>query len=227
MNIVDLVRNALTALNVSVTEFNLGYMFALMVIALTLLVLFIIRIILALIFRKKRCSKISIKSANGDAFISCTAIMSVIKALEKEFNALTINKVNLYRYGQKPFLEVYLDFDASQGGLPEHSERFKQKVIESLDKLFGIRNIKCVHLHLRNVKLDGVPELNPPVNALDFPKTTEIAVGPISLAGKEKKKEKSPEPVKAPLIKEPAALKDAKDKKQEKEEKPKKVKIEK
>ena len=221
MNISELIRSVLNSVNVPVTDFTLGYMAALVIIALTLLVLFIIRIIFALVFRKKRCSKISIKSPNGDAFISCSAIMAVIKALESDFSALTINKVNLYRRGKKPFIEVYLDFDASQGGLPEHSEKFKNRVLESLEKIFGIKNIRSVHLHLRNVKLDGVPELHHPPKALDFPKTTEIAVGAVSMPSK-------PEPA-AAVIKEPAPLKEEKpeEKAKDKEEKSSKLKIKK
>jgi hypothetical protein len=149
---LEFLKSILTALDVPVNDFTLGYFFALVVIALTLLCLFIIRIILKIIFRKKRCHNISIKSDNGNACISCSAIMAAIKALEKEFNALSINKVNLYSYRKRPFLEVNLDFDASKGGLPSHAEKFKVRVIETLDALFGIKNIKKVHLLLRNVQ---------------------------------------------------------------------------
>ncbi len=150
---VDFLKSILTAVNIPITDFNLGYFFALIVVGLTLLGIFIIRIILKIIFRKKRCHAIGIKSDNGDAFISCSAITAVIKALEKEFSAFTINKVNLFRYGKKPFVEIHLDFDTSKGGLPAHADKFKVRVIQSLDALFGVRNIKKVHLYLRQVQL--------------------------------------------------------------------------
>ncbi len=183
------LKSTLTALNIPVTDFNLGYFFALYIVALTLLGLFIIRIVLKIIFRKKRCHTISIKSDNGNALISCSAIMAVIKALEKEFAALTINKVNLFRYRNKPFLEVHLDFDASKGGLPSHAEKFKLRVIESLDALFGIKNIKKVHLHLHHVQLNDAEILKTEKMVLEkSPATAEISVGSMKLPAKKQKK---------------------------------------
>ena len=184
----DYIQDILSVLNIKDIPFNRGYLVALMVVSITLLAIFIIRIILKIIFRKKRCHTISIKANNGSAFISCSAIMAVIKALEKEFTALTINKVNLFRYRNKPFLEIYLDFDASKGGLPAHAAKFKLRVIESLDALFGIKNIKKVHLHLRNVQLNNADILKTEKMVLETNKTAEISVGSMKLPEKKEKK---------------------------------------
>jgi len=188
---IDYIGKMLHMLNIDDNAFTRGYFFALAVVCLTLLCLFIIRIILKIIFRKKRCHTINIKSDNGIAFISCSAIMAVIKALEKEFSALTINKVNLFRYGKKPFIDIYLDFDASKGGLPAHAEKFKLRVMQSLESLFGIKNIKKVHLHLRNVQLQDADILKTEKMVLETHKTAEISVGSLKLPEKEEgKKEK-------------------------------------
>jgi hypothetical protein len=184
----DYIQDILSVLNIKDIPFNRGYLVALMVVSITLLAIFIIRIILKIIFRKKRCHTISIKADNGSAFISCSAIMAVIKALEKEFSALTINKVNLFRYRNKPFLEIYLDFDASKGGLPAHAAKFKLRVIESLDALFGIKNIKKVHLHLRHVQLNDADILKTEKMVLETNKTAEISVGSMKLPEKKEKK---------------------------------------
>jgi len=184
----DYIQDILSVLNIKDIPFNRGYLVALMVVSITLLAIFIIRIILKIIFRKKRCHTISIKANNGSAFISCSAIMAVIKALEKEFSALTINKVNLFRYRNRPFLEIYLDFDASKGGLPAHAAKFKLRVIESLDALFGIKNIKKVHLHLRHVQLNDADILKTEKMVLETNKTAEISVGSMKLPGKKEKK---------------------------------------
>lgn len=194
---LEFLKSILTTVNIPINDFNLGYFFALVVVALTLLALFIIRIILKIVFRKKRCHTITIKSDNGSAFISCSAIMAVIKALEKEFSALTINKVNLFRYRNKPFIEIYLDFDASKGGLPTHAAKFKLRVIESLEALFGIKNIKKVHLHLRHIQLHEADILKPGLTALETHKTAEISVGSLKLP--EKKEEKKAIVEKAPV----------------------------
>ena len=190
---INFLKDMLTTMDIPINDFNLGYFFALVVVGLTLLGLFITRIILKIIFRKKRCHTISINANNGSAFISCSAIMAVIKALEKEFSALTINKVNLFRYGNKPFLEIYLDFDASKGGLPAHAAKFKLRVIESLNALFGIKNIKKVHLHLRHVQLHDADILKTKKIdvGLETHKTAAISVGSLK-AAETKKEEKAP-----------------------------------
>ena len=174
---LEYLKELLIAIKIPVNDFNMGYFFALVVVGLTLLGLFLIRIILKIIFRKRRCNNISIRSGNGDAFISSTAIMSVIKALEKEFKSLTINKVNLYRRRHSPFLEIYLDFDASKGGLPAHADKFKKRVIESLETLFGIKNVRKVHLFLRHIQLHDLDVLRTEKMPLSLHKTTEISVG--------------------------------------------------
>ena len=196
---LDYIRSFLPMLNIEANDFNTGYFFALAVVTLTLLAIFIIRIIFKIIFRKRRCHTISIKSDNGDAFISCSAIMTVIKALEKEFKALTISKVNLFRHRNKPFLEVYLDFDASKGGLPSHADRFKQRVIESLEALFGIKNIKKVHLHLRNIQLSDLDIMKTQKTVVDAPKTAQISIGSMNIPVD--KEEKTPTEVKKDPVK--------------------------
>ena len=202
---IEFLKYLLTTVNIPINDFNLGYFFALVVVGLTMLGLFIVRIILKITFRKRRCHTININSDNGIAFISCSAIMAVIKALEKEFSALTINKVSLFRYGKKPFLEIYLDFDASKGGLPTHAAKFKLRVIESLNVLFGIKNIKKVHLHLRHVQLHDADILKTkqviPDIAMDSNKTAEISVGSVKPPKAEDKKTE----VKAPADKKKAA----------------------
>lgn len=210
---IAFLKTILTALNIPITDFNLGYFFALVVVASTLLGLFLIRIILKIIFRKKRCHTISIKADNGCAFISGSAILAVIKALEKEFSALTINKVNLFRYRNKPFLEIYMDFDASKGGLPAHAEKFKLRVIQTLEALFGIKNIKKVHLHLRHVQLHDADILKTEKITVETHKTAEISVGSLKLPEKEKKEEKKEEKQEKATDEKDKAPEDKKDKK--------------
>jgi len=213
---LDFLKEMLTTINIPINDFNLGYFFALVVVALTLLGIFLIRIILKIVFRKKRCHTISIKADNGNAFISCSAIMAVIKALEKEFSAFTINKVNLFRYGNKPFIEIYLDFDASKGGLPAHASKFKIRVIESLDALFGIKNIKKVHLHLRHIQLHDADIFKTAKMQLDSNnKTAEISVGSLKIPEEKEKKAPVVKEEKKPVDKNKAAA-DTKDKKDKK-----------
>lgn len=183
--VLETIRGLLPAFNMEVNDLNTGYFFALFVVGVTLLALIVIRVILKILFRRKRCHSIHIKSDNGDDVISGSAIMAVIKALENEFKALTINKVNLFRYRRIPFLEVYLDFDASKGGLPDHSGKFKKRVSESLDAIFGIKNIRFAKIHVRHVQLHNADILSP---AMETHKTAEISVGNLQVPGKEEEK---------------------------------------
>ncbi|MCP3965857.1 MAG: alkaline shock response membrane anchor protein AmaP [Lentisphaerae bacterium] len=165
-------------------EFNKGYLTGVAIVVLAILVLLVLRIILALIFRKKRCSSIKIKSDNGDTCVSRAAITSVVKSLEKEFKFINISRVNLYATKKVQFLDVLIDFDASGGGLPPQSDKFKERVLEAVKEVFGIATVRKVHIHLRNINLDKapvktLPSVNvPKIEVAKSTSTTEKAFKP-------------------------------------------------
>ncbi|QSH41471.1 alkaline shock response membrane anchor protein AmaP [Lentisphaerota bacterium ZTH] len=153
----ELINKILQFEKVQLNDFNKGYLAGVAIVLLVILALLVLRIILALIFRKKRCSSIKMKADNGDTCVSRAAITSVVKSLEKEFKFISISRVNLYATKKAQFLDILIDFDASGGGLPPQSDKFKSRVLEAVGEVFGIHTIKKVHLNLRHINLDKAP----------------------------------------------------------------------
>ncbi len=138
--------------NSELYDFNLGYIAGITVVVVILLLLLILRLLLAFIFRGRRCPGITISDPRGDVFISRTAVHTVIKSLEKEFRHFSIYKVALY--GKKRHnIKIFINFDASGGGLPPQTTEFKGRVLDELKNTLGIDTINKVHVHLKNIKI--------------------------------------------------------------------------
>lgn len=134
-------------------DFNRGFLTAIAVILLILFILLVLRLLVAFIFRTRRCSGITINGNNGDVFISSSAITSLIRSLEHEFKFVEIDKVRLYTCNRQQFMNIQIDFDASGGGLPPLSANLQARVLSALKDVFGIESITKVNITLRNVTI--------------------------------------------------------------------------
>lgn len=146
-------------------DFNMGFISAIALVLAILFFLLILRLVVAFIFRNRRCHGITINGENGDIFISGSAITSLIRALENEFKFVAIDKVRLYTRSRQPFLNIQIDFDAAGGGLPPQSADLQLRVLASLKETFGIESIKKVHITLRNITVsDSHPRIDFPAS---------------------------------------------------------------
>lgn len=139
-------------------DFNVGYATGVGVVLAVLVLLLSVRLILAFIFRTRRCHEIRIKGEDGDVFVSRNAVNSVVNSLEKEFKNLIISKVSLNAVRKRQFINIYVDFNADSGGLPPQADELKRRVLEALETVFGITTVRKVHICLRNVQLVDVPK---------------------------------------------------------------------
>ena len=145
--------------------FNRGFLSAIAVILAILFILLVLRLIVAFIFRTRRCSGVTINGENGDVFISSSAITSLIRSLEHEFKFVEIDKVRLYTRSKVQFLNIQIDFDASGGGLPPLSADLQSRVLSALKDVFGIESINKVHITLRNITIN---EPLPKIEKVEF-----------------------------------------------------------
>ena len=146
-------------------DFNMGFLSAIAVILAILFILLVLRLIVAFIFRTRRCSGVTINGENGDVFISSSAITSLIRSLEHEFKFVEIDKVRLYTRSKVQFLNIQIDFDASGGGLPPLSADLQARVLSALKEVFGIESITKVHITLRNITIN---EPLPKIEKIEF-----------------------------------------------------------
>jgi hypothetical protein len=143
-------------------DFNMGFLSAITVILAILFILLVLRLIVAFVFRTRRCGGVTINGANGDIFISNSAITSLIRSLENEFKFVEIDKVRLYTRNKQQFLNIQIDFDASGGGLPPLSADLQNRALAVLKGVFGIESINKVHITLRNITI------NEPLPKIEF-----------------------------------------------------------
>ncbi len=146
-------------------DFNRGFLSAIAVILAILFILLVLRLIVAFIFRTRRCGGVTINGDNGDVFISSSAITSLIRSLEQEFKFVEIDKVRLYTRSKQQFLNIQIDFDASGGGLPPLSADLQARVLSALKDVFGIESITKVHITLRNITIN---EPLPKIEKVEF-----------------------------------------------------------
>jgi hypothetical protein len=160
---LDFIKQVVQAKGAAAHDFNLGYLTGVGVVLLIVLVLLVIRIIFAIAFRRKRCNGITIKDSKGDVFISRPAVETVVKSLEKDFKFLTISKVGLWTRKRVQYIKIYIDFDASGGGLPPQASGFQDRVLAALKDVFGIESVRKVYISLRKVKLNELPPAKPEI----------------------------------------------------------------
>lgn len=170
----EFIKALLQPQNSELYDFNMGYVAGITVAVAIMVVLLLLRLLLAFFLRGRRCPGVTIAEPLGDVFISRTAIHAVIKALEEDFRNFSIYKVNLY--GRKRHnVKVFINFDASGGGLPPQTTEFKNRVLEELKNTLGIETLSKVNVHLKNIRI-GREEL--PVS---IPAEDESALSDINL----------------------------------------------
>jgi hypothetical protein len=134
--------------------FNQGYITGIAVILGVLVLLLILRLMAAFVFRTKRCSCITIAGEHGDIHIAATAITTSVKALENEFKFINIEKVKLLSRKNNPYMNIDIIFNPNGGGLAPQSSELQAKVISTLFDTFGIEGIKRVDISLKNITVE-------------------------------------------------------------------------
>jgi hypothetical protein len=129
------------------SEFNQGFMAALVLILALMLVLLILRGILFLVFRTRRCSTIVVKRQDGNTVVARDVVASVVNQELIPYPALSAEKIQLTRKGKEYQLTIYCRYLLSdQAGLPSFCDEFKPRLKEALQKGFGINTLTDIRL---------------------------------------------------------------------------------
>ena len=168
--LADLIKYIFDKLHIVTTDFNLGFFAGVGLALILVLILITVEIIFMLFFRQKKCSGITIAEADGDTFVSKTAISSLIMHLEKDFPLISIKKLLLYKKGKKHSLKIYINFNDDGSGLPPQSKKLKSEINSLLNHTFGINTIKKITLNVNDRQHKDKPAVK-----LDAKTTTPIA----------------------------------------------------
>lgn len=133
--------------------FKDGYICGLTVALAVIAALLLLRIVIAWIFRERRCKGIEVKEADGDLFVSSDAVGEVINSLQKEFEFIHIDKLYLYTRGRRHKVLLHVTFNTDGGGMPEQFARLKQRIKGAMEDVFGITSISKISVHCRKVSI--------------------------------------------------------------------------
>lgn len=129
------------------SDFNQGFISALVVILGLILILMFLRGVLFLLFRTRRCSHVVVERPDGDTVVEREVIRAVIERELASYPAITAEKVVLTRKGKKYRLTVYCHYLlGDQAGLPAFCDEFKPRLLTAFEKGFGIKNIVAIRL---------------------------------------------------------------------------------
>jgi len=147
-------------------DFNRGYLTGAGLV-LGLLVLFvIIRLILKIIFRCRRCGQIVVSASSGDLVISRAVIEQTVRKVLRGVNELDVSRIRLFRTGKNYSLQLYCTFFGGGRGVPEIAGDIRVRIGETLQKLFGITMLKRIDLRVEEqAESVAMPEVCSPAPA--------------------------------------------------------------
>ena len=147
MNYINVVKNPELWRTLLGNDFNKGFVVALTLVLVLMLSLMLIRGILFLIFRTRRCRNIEVKRADGSTMISREVIASVVERELEAYPSVRAGKIVLTRRGKKYQLTIYCTYFLSDpSGIPAFCDEFKPKLKAALEKGFGITTLRKIRL---------------------------------------------------------------------------------
>ena len=151
------------------SDFNRGFIAALCVILVLMILLMLLRAVIGLIFRTRRCSGIEVKRNDGSTFVSRDVIFSVVGRELADYPALHAEKIVLTRRGAHYQLTIHCSYLLSdQSGIPAFCDEFKPRLRSALEKGFGINTLDQIRFWIIESGNNGVAEADlPPVAGKD------------------------------------------------------------
>ena len=134
------------------SDFNCGYLAAILTVAGLLILLLIIKIFLFFIFRTRKCSRVVISAPEGDLTVSRAAIESVIRNDLAQYKELVIRKMLLYRTGKNYSIRLCCQFDSEGQGMPELTGKVNSRIRELMKDLFGMERIKNIDICVEKIR---------------------------------------------------------------------------
>ena len=156
-------------------EFNRGYLTALALVFAFLLVVLLLKFVLWLTFRTRRCSNVVVESDSGDVVVSRDAVTSLLRRELRDFSQLEVRTIRILRRGRTYFLRLYADFRTGEKGLQAVLDDVKPRLFESLRETFGITCVKKIKVTIEEMIDTGTPDREEPTaaeSAAPIPETT-------------------------------------------------------
>ena len=133
------------------SEFNRGYLTALALVFLFLLVVLLLKFLLWILFRTRRCGNVVMESACGEVEISRDAVTALLRRELREFSQLEVRTIRILRRGKVYFLHLYADFHTGEKGLQAVLDEVKPRLFEAMKETFGITCVKKIKVSIEEM----------------------------------------------------------------------------
>lgn len=142
------------------SDFNRGYMAALLLILILFLILLVVRFVIYLFFRTRKCKAVIIPDSQGDITISRTAVENAVRKTVAAYPALDLRDLKLFRKGKNYMLRLHCSLDGAQSNaFSALVEELRPALLEMLKDTFGITQLRKVRFVLEDYEAaaDEIP----------------------------------------------------------------------
>lgn len=136
------------------SDFNRGYLAALMLVLALVLALMILKLLWFIAFRTRRASTVTIPHPDGDIVVSREALAEAVTRELAGYPELRLRKLRLFRRGKNYLLTLLCEFNGADG-VPVIASELRTKLKERLKRLFGLESLKSVKIVIE--KLAAAP----------------------------------------------------------------------
>ena len=138
------------------SDFNQGFIAALVLILALIVILLLLRGILCLIFRYRRCSNIIVPRADGNIVVGRDVVAAMVERELGTYPAVVSEKIVLTRRGGRYQLTIYCRYLLSdQSGLPAFCDEFKPRLTAALEKGFGVTSLEKIRFWVSSADAPG------------------------------------------------------------------------
>ena len=134
------------------SDFNCGYIAAISSVVLLLLAILLLRLILWLIFRTKRCSTVVVPAENGELVVTRSAVETIARGEVESFPQIYLRKLLVYRRGNVYSMKLFCRFERGDAGMPEIAADMRKRLTDAMMSQFGIDSLKDISICVERVK---------------------------------------------------------------------------
>ncbi len=147
------------------SDFNRGYLAALVLVLALVVALLILKFIVFLIFRTRRASSVTVKSPDGDIVVTRDALEEAIDRELELYPELYLRKLRMFRRGKAYMLTLFCEFRGSRG-VPDVAGRLRPQLKDKLKQLFGVEALRSIRIVVEKLAVP-LAEASAPASASD------------------------------------------------------------
>ena len=127
------------------SDFNRGYLAALVLVLALTAALLILKFILFMAFRTRRASAVTVESPEGDIVVTRDALGEAVDRELEAYPELYLRKLRLFRRGKAYMLTLNCEFRGADG-VPDVAGRLRPQLKEKLKQLFGFETLRSIRI---------------------------------------------------------------------------------